>query len=300
MIRRGYDPGYSAALVASASAIGPIIPPSVIMIVYGSISGVSVAGMFLAGVVPGILIGVALLMYAYVYARRHGYEGEPRASLRQVWQAFKEAFWALIAPVIILGGILTGVFTATEAGVVAVVYAFVVGLLYRELKLRDLRGLLVKAASTSSVVLFMISTAGIFGWILGRQEVPVTAANWITSLTGNRAVVIALVLVFLLLIGCFMETMAATIILVPVLFPLAAHFGIDPVHWALLICITLTLGGVHPPVGILLFITTSIAKIPLRRSIKPVLPMVAVMVAILFLLAYVPGLVLWVPNYFLK
>jgi C4-dicarboxylate transporter DctM subunit len=301
MISRGYNRGFAAALVASASAIGPIIPPSVIMIVYGSISGVSIARMFMGGIIPGLLIGLALMAYSYWYARKHGYEGEARANARQVWDSFKEAAWALLSPVLILGGILSGMFTATEAGVVAVVYAFVIGcFVYREIKWSQLQDMLVRAALTSTIVLFMISTAGIFGWILGREQVPLLAANWITSLTSSPAVVIALVILFLLVIGCFIEIMAATIILVPVLFPLAQQFHIDPVHWAVLICITLTLGGVTPPVGILLYITTSIAKIPLRESVKPALPMVAIMIAVLLLVAYVPATVTWIPHALMK
>lgn len=301
MISRGYNRGFAAALVASASALGPIIPPSVIMIVYGSISGVSIARMFMGGILPGLLIGLALIVYSYVYAVKNGYEGEARASLRQVWQTFKEAFWALAAPVIILGGILLGVFTATEAGVIAVVYSFVVGFfVYKELRWSELQNMMVRAAVTSSIVLFMISTAGIFGWILGREEVPILATTWITSWTDSPAVVITLVTVFLLLVGCFIEIMAATIILVPVLFPLAQQYNIDPVHWAVLICIALTFGGVTPPVGVLLYLTTSIAKIPLRESIRPVIPMVVIMIAALFLMAYVPGIITWLPHAFMK
>lgn len=301
MIGRGYDPGFSAALVAAASTIGPMVPPSVIMIVYASISGVSVARMFMGGLIPAAITGLFLMVYAYFYARKHGYEGEARASLAQVWRSFKEAVWALVAPIIIVGGILSGVFTATEAGVVAVVYAFLVGFfVYRELKLDQLQQLLVRAAQTSGAVLLMISTASIYGWILGRQELPQRTAQWLVSLTHSPSVIVALVIVFLLLVGCVMDVMAATIILVPVLFPLAQHFQFDPIHWGVLLCITLSLGGLTPLIGVLLYITTSIAKIPLRRSVRPVLPMLAGLVLLVFILAYVPGLITWIPDVLMK
>jgi len=301
MIKKGYRKDFVVSIQASAAAIGPIIPPSILMIIYGSISGVSIGAMFMGGFIPGILIGLVLMAGVYIFATKEGYTGEARATLSQVGKSFKDALLALVLPLIIIGGILSGIFTATEAGVVAAVYAFLVSfLLYRELKLSMMRQILVSSALTSAMVMLIISCASIFGWLLARQGFPELAVSGLLSLSQNPAVVLLLVIFFLLILGCFIEVVAATIILVPVLHPIATQFGFDPIHYAVIIVITLVIGGVTPPVGILLYITCGLAKVKLSEVSKTVWPFVALMIAILLLAAYVPSLVLFIPNLFFK
>jgi C4-dicarboxylate transporter DctM subunit len=301
MIKKGYRRDFVVSIQASAAAIGPIIPPSILMIIYGSISGVSIGAMFMGGFIPGILIGLALMVGIHLFAKSQGYAGETRATLFQVGRSFRDAVTALVLPLIIIGGILSGIFTATEAGVVAAVYAFLVSfLIYRELRLSMLRQILVSSALTSAMVMLIVSCSSIFGWLLAREGFPEMAVSALLSISDNPSVVLFLVLIFLLLLGCFIEIVAATIILVPVLAPIAAQFGFDPIHYAVIIVIALVVGGVTPPVGILLYITSGLAKVKLSEVTRTVWPFVAIMVGILLLAAYIPNMVLFIPNLFFK
>ena len=297
MIRRGYKRGFVVVLQASAGTIGPIIPPSILMIIYGSMTGLSVGRLFMAGLIPGILIGVSLMTLTYYYARRDGYEGEARATWGETAKAAWQALPAMALPIVIIGGILGGIFTATEAGVTAVVYALIVGFfVYRELKLRDLPRILANAAMTSFGLLFIVANAAMFGWVLAREEFPRLTVGFLTSLTNDPHIILLLVILFLLLIGCFVETISAMIILVPMLFATGAAYHIDPIHFATMIVILLLIGTITPPVGILLYLTCAMTKTPISEALRYITPFVIAMLAVVLLVAYLPPLSLFVPN----
>jgi len=297
MIRRGYKRGFVVVLQASAGTIGPIIPPSILMIIYGSMTGLSVGRLFMAGLIPGILIGVSLMTLTYYYARRDGYEGEARATWGETARAAWQAMPALALPLVIIGGILGGIFTATEAGVTAVIYALIVGFfVYRELKLRDLPRILANAAMTSFGLLFIVANAAMFGWVLAREEFPRLTVGFLTSLTTDPHIILLLVILFLLLIGCFVETISAMIILVPMLFATGAAYRIDPIHFATMIVILLLIGTITPPVGILLYLTCAMTKTPISEALKYITPFVIAMLAVVLLVAYIPQISLFVPQ----
>jgi C4-dicarboxylate transporter DctM subunit len=297
MIRRGYKRGFVVVLQASAGTIGPIIPPSILMIIYGSMTGLSVGRLFMAGLIPGILIGVSLMTLTYYYARRDNYEGETRATWGETAKAAWQALPAMALPIVIIGGILGGIFTATEAGVTAVVYALIVGFfVYRELKLRDLPRILANAAMTSFGLLFIVANAAMFGWVLAREEFPRLTVGFLTSLTQDPHVILLLVILFLLLVGCFVETISAMIILVPMLFATGAAYRLDPIHFATMIVILLLIGTITPPVGILLYLTCAMTKTPISEALKYIMPFVIAMLAVVLLVAYLPPLSLFVPH----
>ena len=301
MIKKGYPRGFVAALQAVAGAIGPIIPPSIFMLIYAAIANLSPARMFLGGILPGILIGLGLMAVSYVYSVRHGYGAEAAAGWRELLRATLDASWALVSPVIILGGILGGVFTATEAGVIAVVYALLVGIfIYGEIKWSDLPAALVKAALTTSIVMFVVTASGIFGWLLAAARAPVVAAQFLASLTDNRFMIFLIVIVFLLIVGGLMEEAASIIILVPVLHPLAARFGISELHWGVILSMTLVVGAVTPPVASFLFIATAIAKTTLGDSSRNVWVFLAVMVGVILLSVIFPDLILFLPRVLMR
>ncbi len=297
MMQKGYKRGFVVVLQASAGTIGPIIPPSILMIIYGSMTGLSVGRLFMAGFIPGVLVGLSLMALTYYYARRDGYEGERRATWRETARAAWEALPAMALPLIIIGGILGGVFTATEAGVTAVVYGLLVGFfVYRELQIRDLPRILANAAMTSFGLLFIVANAAMFGWVLAREEFPRLTVGFLSSLTTSPQLIMLLVIVFLLLVGCFVETISAMIILVPMLFATGAAYHIDPVHFATVIVILLLIGTITPPVGILLYLTCAMTKTPISESLRYIMPFVISMLAVVVAVAYVPQLCLFVPN----
>lgn len=297
MVKRGFPAGFAAALQAATGTMGPLIPPSVLMIIYGSMVDVSVAGLFLGGTIPGVLVGLGLMLVNYVYAIRNGWAGEPRVSLAGVLRSTREASWALVMPLLILGGLLSGVFTATEAGVIGVAYAFLVGLaIYRELAWRDIPDLLVRSAVSATNVMIIVSAAGIFGWVLAKEKFGLVAVKALLSITTSPPLVMLLLIGLILLVGCFVEVIAATIVLVPVLAPVGVHFGFDQLHFAIVMIFALALGAVTPPVGVYLYITTAIAKCPFRQTVAHVWPYLGIMTAVLLLVAYVPSFALWLPR----
>jgi len=301
MIRKGYNRGFAAAIQAAGGSIGVIIPPSIPMIIFGVIGGVSIGKMFMGGFVPGFLIGGGLMVASYFLSKRAGYVRDSRSNLKEIWHNFLQAFWALLMPGIILGGIIGGVFTPTEAAVVAAVYGLIIGLfVYRELSIMDLPKVLAKAAVTTSTVMLLIATANIFGWILTAEQVPQHVAAYLVSLTESKIVLYALILVMLLFIGTFMETTASLIILTPVFLPVIEQFGIDPVHFGVIMVTALAIGMLTPPLGICLFISCNIARIPLSQILKPVIPLLGIMIVCLVLITFIPDLVMFVPNLLIK
>ena len=301
MIRKGYEKGFAAAIQSAGGTIGVIIPPSIPMIIFGVVGGVSIGKMFLGGFIPGAVIGGALMGLSYFLAKKRGYQKEPFMGFKEIFRTLGSAIWALIMPGIILGGILGGIFTPTEAAVVAVVYGLLVGLfVYRELKIRDLPRIFAKAAVSTSTVMLLIATANIFGWILTAERVPQNVAAYLVTLTDSPWVLYSLILICLLIVGTFMETSASLIILTPVFLPVVQKFGIDPVHFGVVMVTALAIGMLTPPLGICLFISCNIARIQLSEIIKYVMPFLLVMIACLFLITYIPEIVLFIPNMFIE
>jgi C4-dicarboxylate transporter DctM subunit len=267
------------------------------MIIYGVVGGVSIGKLFLGGFIPGALIGGSLIVVSYFLAKRAGYERDTFRGFKIIGKTFISAFWALLMPLIILGGILGGVFTPTEAAVVAAVYgAFVGFVIYRELKIRELPKIFAKAAISTSTVMLLIATANIFGWILTAEQVPQNVANYLVGLTSSPFILYSLILICLLVIGTFMETSASLIILTPVFLPVIVEFGIDPVHFGVVMVTALSIGMLTPPLGICLFISCNIAQIQLSEILRYIFPFLVVMIGVLLFMTYVPEVVMFIPN----
>ncbi|MGD6875764.1 TRAP transporter large permease [Bacillus infantis] len=301
MKKKNYPPGLAAVIQATSGSLGPIIPPSVTMIIYASLTGVSIGSIFLAGIIPGLIIGLALMGVTYYYGHKYNLLGEQRATFRELMKATKEAGWALFMPIIIIGGIISGVFTATESGAIAILYAFIVGLfVYKGYTLKEIPKIVLSASAMTSMAMLIIASASILGWITAYERFPQLAINFFTGLTENQYIIMILIIGFLLFIGMFIETIAATIIVAPILMPLAAEYGFDPVHFALVMVVTLVYAGVTPPVGGILFITMGIAQTKLKNLLKFVPSYVGIMIIVLLILAFVPQFSLFVPNHIFK
>jgi C4-dicarboxylate transporter DctM subunit len=291
LIKHGYPTTWAASLQATSAELGVIIPPSIPMILYGVSAEVSIGEMFIAGFGPGILIGLALMLFVWIYCRIKGWgknDGDGRLGFGR---ATLKAGWALAMPVIILGGIYGGVFTPTEASAVAVFYALIVGLvIYREIKFADLAVILRKSVLSSAVIMFIIANAGLFAFLITRAGVPDAIGHWLQEVLKSPAYFLLGVNLALFLIGMFIETSAAIIVLAPILAPVAMHFGIDPVHFGLVMVVNLALGMITPPFGVNLFAACTVARISLDRMIKDLIPFVLVILACLMVITYVPAL----------
>lgn len=297
MIKQGYPKGYAATLQAFAGVLGPILPPSIIMIIVGSMTGLSVGKLFLAGVIPGILIAVGLIIFNYIASIKLDLPKEEKFSLKELGKSFIEAFWGLLAPIIIIGGIIGGIFTPTEAGVVASVYAFIVGkFIYKEIHWNEIGGIFRRALNSTVMVMAIAATASIFAWILANEQFPMVISDYLTNITDNPYIVILFIIIFLFIIGCFIETIAAVTIFVPVLSVIGAAYGFDPIHFAFIVAVCLILGGVSPPVGVLLFITSSIAETNAINTFKYVVPFFIAVVLIVLLITYISPLTTFLPS----
>ncbi|SPJ34261.1 TRAP transporter large permease [Kushneria phyllosphaerae] len=297
MAKSGYDKPFAAAVTAASSTIGPIIPPSVPMIIVGSLSGISVGRMFIAGVVPGILLALGMMITVYVLAVKRGYPKEKRATLKEILREGKSAFWALLMTFIILYGIIGGFFTPTEASIVACIYALVVGMfVYKGLNWRNLPGLFVDAALTSAALMMLVGLANLFGWILTSERIPQMIADGILGISDNPLVVILILNLILLFVGTFMETIAALIILFPALLGVATGVGVDPVHFGIMAVLNLMIGLTTPPVGICLFVVSGIGEIRMSEVARAIIPFLLCNLAVLVLVMYIPAISLWLPN----
>ena len=291
LIKHGYPTSYAAALQATSAELGVIIPPSIPMILYGVSAEVSIGELFIAGFGPGLLISAVLMVFVYIYCRIKGWgknDGDGRLSFgKATWQAG----WALLMPVIILGGIYGGIFTPTEASAVAVFYALVVGVvIYREITLANLFAILRKSVLSSAVIMFIIANAGLFAFLITRAGVPDTIGRWLEAVLQTPALFLLGVNAALFVIGMFIETSAAIIVLAPILAPVAVHFGIDPVHFGLIMVVNLALGMITPPFGVNLFAACTVAKISLDRIVTHLVPFVLVILGCLMVITYVPSI----------
>jgi tripartite ATP-independent transporter DctM subunit len=293
----GYDAETAAALTAASATIGPIIPPSLPMVIYGVSADVSIGGLFLAGVIPGLLMAGALMAMVAEVARRRGMPRHRFPGLGDLWRAYRRAHWALMTPVILFGGMIAGVFTPTEAAAVATCYALVLGLfVYRDFDLRALPRLMADTVETTGVVLALVMTAAALGWCLSLSRIPQTVGPMFIDIAGDPLVFLIMVNLLLLVVGCFMEALAAMLILIPVLTPAAAQFGIDPIQFGLVLVLNLMIGTVTPPVGVVLFVTSKIAGITFEAMSRAILPWLVPLLAVLIAITFWPPLTTWLPG----
>ena len=297
MKKAGYPGAFSAAVTAASSTVGPIIPPSVPMIIVGALSGISVGRMFIAGAVPGILLGLAMMVTTYIIAVRRNFPRQDWQGFGELGRAFLGAFWALAMTALIVGGLLSGLATPTETAIVASLYAVIVGaLIYRELPLTAVPRIVVDSAVSSAAILVLVGTANVFGWILVSERIPQTIAAAVLSITDNKYLVILLINLILLFVGMFMETIAALIILFVPLLALAQGVGVDPLHFAVFAVLNLMIGLSTPPVGVCLFICANIARLPLGPVVKALVPYLITNIGVLLLVSYIPAISTWLPD----
>jgi len=296
MRERGYPADFAAAVTVASAVVGPIIPPSISLVVYAFISGTSVARLFLAGIIPGLLVGFALMLFNRYLAIRRDFPREPRASWRAVGEHAVDGVAALVAPFIILSAIVTGYTTATEAGVLACAYSLVLGLVYRTITWAKLWKALTDTMLITSVIMVIVGYSTVMGWLLAIEQIPQQLADQVLLVTDQRAVFLGLLLVFLLLIGCVVEGVPAKLILVPMLLPIIDGFGIDRVHFGLIITMALLIGIATPPMGIGLYIMVEVGNVSFEKVTIAVLPFLIPLIAVLILITYVPPLTLWLPD----
>ena len=299
MVKKGYRRELATAIVAAAGAMGILIPPCINMVVYAIVAETSIAGLFLGGFLPGFLMGFCLMVYTYLSARRENYPTEPKASFREGLVAIKESILPLLMPIIIMGGILSGVFTVTESAAVAVAYGCVLSVLvYRELKISQLPEVLISSASTTGIVMLLVGMATIFGYILAHHRIPHMVGEAISSISTKSWVFLLIVNILFLIVGTFMDPLPAIVILVPILLPTALQLGIHPIHFGIVLIANLGIGFLTPPVGVVLFVACSIGEVPISRVIGPLLPFIGVMIVALALITYIPELTLFLPRLF--
>ena len=299
MRQAGYDTDFSVGVTAASSTIGPIIPPSLPLVIYGVMASVSIGELFAAGLIPGLVMAVSLMVMVAWYARVRKYPRDRRIDPKYIWSSFKTAFLPLLTPIIIVGGIATGIFTPTEAAVAAVCYALVLGLfVYRSLTWRHLVRVTIDTIETSAAILMIVASAAIFAWILTSNQIAVILGDALLDLTTNKHLLLLMMMAIVLVIGLFMETIAAITILVPVLMPIALKVGIDPVHMGILLVLNLMLGLLTPPVGMVLFVLSEVSGVKFEQCVKATMPFLVPLIIVLLLITFIPDIALWLPSVF--
>ena len=293
----GYDDGFAGAITAASSVIGPLMPPSIPIVIYGVMSGASVGALFLAGVIPALLCAGALMVMVYVIAKKKDYPVYPRASLKTIAYSFKDASLALLTPVLIIGGIFSGLVTPTEAAVVASLYAMFLGfVVYRELTIKRFIELVHETVNTSAVIGFLIGGVGLFGYVIIKEDIPLKAAELFLQMTDSPLIFLVLVSVMLFILGAFIETLALLLILIPILLPITSHLGIDPVHFGIVVVMNMMLGILTPPIGVSLFVVAKVGNIPYETLARSVLIFLVPLIFVLGLIILFPQLVMFLPN----
>ncbi|MEX0289220.1 MAG: TRAP transporter large permease [Flavobacteriaceae bacterium] len=300
MKKEGYDADFSCAVTAASSTVGPIIPPSVPMIIAATLSGLSVGRLFLAGAIPGFLLGFGLMGVAYFISRKKQYPKLPKSNIKQIFKGFLDTFWSLLMTFIILFGIIGGVFTPTEASIIAVIYAILVGaFIYKKLNLRNIQIIVLDAMKTSASLMVLIGFANLFGWILITEQLPQIVSGEILNFSENKYVVLLLINILLILVGTFMETIAALLILFPILLKVALAVDVDPIHFAVIALLNLMIGLTTPPLGVCLFVSSSIGKVSIGAVSKAGLPFLLVSLIVLTIVTLFPDLSLFLPKLFM-
>lgn len=296
MKRSGYRPEFAAAVTAASSTIGPIFPPSVPIIVYGVMAQVSVGELFIAGIVPGLLIGVAIMVVIAIVLRKEEQPVETRSSVGEVTSSFFGSFWALLAPVVILGGIFSGVFTPTEAGAVAALYALILGFIYKGIRWNNICSMVIESMLTTAQVTFIVAAAGLFGWVLTRYGFPRFVADMLLSITSDKHTALLLIGLTMLLAGCFIDALALLIMMTPVVVPIALAFGIDLTQMGVVLVLACMIGLNTPPVGICLYIVSDLARVPMIRVAREMIPFYLALFVTLLLITLVPFLTTYLPS----
>ena len=298
MREKNYEDTFSAPLIACGGSIGPIIPPSIPLLLYGTMANVSVGKLFIGGFIPGIIMGVGLMIYSYFVGKKRHYVGrEKKASREEILRTGKDALLALIMPIIIIGGILSGIFTATESGAIACAYAIIIGgLVYKELKLENMFRLFVDCAKSTGQVLVVVACASLFTWVITVAQVPQTVSALLSDSIHSRVILLLVINIILLIAGTFIDTTSALVIFTPLFLPLVQAMGIDLIHFGLVMAVNLTIGMCTPPLGVCLFVACSIAKVSLKEQMKDLLPMLGVLLVVLLIITYIPQTVTFLPN----
>lgn len=298
MEKKGYSRDFSAALATAAGPIGQMIPPSIPMVVWAVMANVSITRLFLAGVIPGILMAIALSLVSYIIARKRNIpKSGSEFSWKATFDALKDGVWALMSPVIVLGGIYGGYFTPTEAAAISVVYGLIVGLfIYKDLKVSEIPAILITSVKTTTMVVFVISVASLFGWIMANNNIAQIIANAILSISTNKIVVLLLINILLLILGCIMDNIAAMVILASVLSFIAAQIGVDPVQFGAIVVINFAVGMITPPIGYSLFVGASVSGLSIEKVSKALWPFLLAEIVVLMLLTYIPAITLYLPN----
>ncbi|WP_394877523.1 MULTISPECIES: TRAP transporter large permease [Mammaliicoccus] len=300
MKKEGYDEGFSSALVASASTVGPIIPPSIIFILFGVMANQSISDLFIGGIVPGILMGVGLMIYSYFVGKKNNYKSmDSFPPVKDVLLGFKDAILALLMPAIIIGGIISGLFTATESGVIAVLYAILIStLVYKELTFKKLYDALISSTKTSVGIIFLIGSAAVFIWFVSFNNVPEQIQDMLGIFAENPLLLLLVINIVLLIAGTFIDTISAVTIFTPIFLPLILATNIDPIHFGVIMAVNLSIGMITPPVGVCLFVVSSISKVDIKKIIKAIVPQLAILILILVIITYVPWLITYPVSLF--
>ncbi|WP_209121639.1 TRAP transporter large permease [Alkalihalobacillus sp. BA299] len=303
MIAKGYSGGYSVGVIAFSSLITATIPPSIGLILYGFVGEVSIGRLFLAGIIPGILMMAFLMIVAYIIAKRRGYDQDietKRMSFKEVLMTFKDSIWALLFPVILVVGIRFGIFTASEAGAFAVVYALVIGfLVYKELNWKTFKESISQSVTDNATILLIISASSILGFLITYDRLPQTAAEFLLGITSNPSLLLILILIFLVFAGMFIESTVLVLLLTPIFLPIVTQIGVDPVHFGILMMTIVTFGGMTPPVGVTMYTVCSLTNVSVEEYVKESLPFILGIMALIALLTFVPGIVMFLPDLFM-
>jgi C4-dicarboxylate transporter DctM subunit len=301
MEKEGYDKEFAAAITVASSIIGPIIPPSITLVIYGIVAQVSIGQLLIAGIIPGFLIGVTQMIYTYFYAKKKDYPSYERATFKEARDAMRTGITALMMPLIIVGGVLSGVFTPTESAAIAVLYGIIIGVFYYKNITPSSFFKTVKKVGLASVnTLFILSTATIFSWVMTRARVPDMFLELLFTITDNETILLALLVFFLLIIGLFMLPSQALVVLAPIFVPVARQIGVDPVHFGVVMVLTLVMGGCTPPVGMMLYVAADISKLPFMKLVKAMIPLYIPIIIAIILVTFIPGLSMLLPTIFFR
>jgi len=297
MAEKGYDKNFSGAVVAASGTLGLVIPPSLTMVLYGVATGVSIGDMFIAGIIPGILMAVVLIVVESVISRNRGYRGQGRTTNKEKMTALKESLWALLMPVIILGGIYSGVFTPTEAAAVSVIYGLIIGIfVYKEVKIKDLPKLVLDSANSTALIMYLMISADVLSYVLVSEQIPQSIAVSILGFSSNANIILLLIIALLIVFALFLNNSAAMVLFAPILFPIIVKVGIDPLFFGIIMTMTLAVSQCTPPVALCLFVACDLGKLKFEELVKEVTPLVIALFILVGVLSFLPQVVLFLPN----